>query len=102
MGAADRPAGRRLNSNDILTRLFTTGSLVAEPVVPTYSPSMDIQVSSNLERLLFELLGRDGGAPPSCSTASGPSARSRPRSTDRFEAASLDDDATLADHPHCA
>ena len=48
------------NSNDILARWAATGALVAEPVVPTLSPSMDIQVSSNHERLLFELLGRDG------------------------------------------
>ncbi len=49
------------NSNDILTRLLETGSMTARPVVPTLSPSMDIQVSSNFERLLFELNGRDGG-----------------------------------------
>jgi len=48
------------NSNDILTRWVHTGALVATEVVPTWSPSMDIQVSSNLERLLFELLDRDG------------------------------------------
>lgn len=48
------------NTNDILTRWLETGTLSAEPVVPTISPSMDIQVSSNLERLLFELLDRDG------------------------------------------
>ena len=48
------------NSNDILTRWVADGSLIAEAVVPTYSPSMDIQVSSNHERLLFELRGRDG------------------------------------------
>lgn len=48
------------NSNDILTRWVQTGALVATEVVPTWSPSMDIQVSSNLERLLFELLDRDG------------------------------------------
>ena len=50
------------NTNDILTRWLATGTLSMEPVVPTLSPSMDIQVSSNLERLLFELLGRDGAA----------------------------------------
>jgi len=50
------------NRNDILTRWLETGALTAEPVVPTISPSMDIQVSSNLERLLFDLLDRDGRA----------------------------------------
>lgn len=50
------------NRNDILTRFFTTGTMEITDVVPTTSPSMDIQVSSNLERLLFEVLGRDGGA----------------------------------------
>jgi len=50
------------NHNDILTRLFTTGEMEIHEVVPSLSPSMDIQVSSNLERLLFEMLGRDGAA----------------------------------------
>ena len=50
------------NRNDILTRWVDTGSLISDEVVPTLSPSMDIQVSSNHERLLFELLGRDGAA----------------------------------------
>lgn len=50
------------NRNDILTRFFTTGTMEIASVVPTTSPSMDIQVSSNLERLLFEVLGRDGAA----------------------------------------
>ncbi len=50
------------NTNDILARWAERGDLVAQPVVPTLSPSMDIQVSSNHERLLFELLGRDGPA----------------------------------------
>ncbi len=50
------------NSNDILARFFATSEMRKEAVVPTYSPSMDIQVSSNFERLLFELLGRDGAA----------------------------------------
>ncbi|MBY0512271.1 MAG: threonine synthase [Rhodospirillaceae bacterium] len=50
------------NSNDILTRYFETGAMTMEGVVPTLSPSMDIQISSNFERLLFETLGRDGAA----------------------------------------
>jgi threonine synthase len=50
------------NRNDILARLLTTGEMEILPVEPSLSPSMDIQVSSNLERLLFELMGRDGDA----------------------------------------
>ena len=50
------------NTNDILTRLLETADMVAEEVVPTLSPSMDIQISSNLERLLFELLDGNGPA----------------------------------------
>jgi threonine synthase len=50
------------NSNDILTRFFETHSMDMMPVVPTLSPSMDIQISSNFERLLFDMNNRDGGA----------------------------------------
>ncbi|MFM2235037.1 MAG: threonine synthase [Actinomycetota bacterium] len=50
------------NSNDILTRFFETHSMDMLPVIPTLSPSMDIQVSSNFERLLFDMNNRDGGA----------------------------------------
>ncbi len=48
------------NKNDILTQFFNTGTMQINEVTPTTSPSMDIQISSNLERLLFELLNRDG------------------------------------------
>ncbi len=41
------------NENDILTRFFTTGVYTAGDVVPTLSPSMDIQVASNFERYLY-------------------------------------------------
>tara|TARA_R110000764_G_scaffold158652_5_gene246476 strand:- start:6841 stop:8163 length:1323 start_codon:yes stop_codon:yes gene_type:complete len=47
------------NSNDILTRFFETGSMQKDGVKPTLSPSMDIQISSNFERYLYELMGRD-------------------------------------------
>ncbi len=50
------------NRNDILARFFETGSMRMEKVEPSYSPSMDIQVSSNFERLLYDLLDRDGTA----------------------------------------
>lgn len=50
------------NSNDILTRTLATGNYLVQTVQPTQSPSMDIQVSSNFERLLFEAHGRDAGA----------------------------------------
>jgi len=48
------------NENDILARALATGEYRPAGVKPTQSPSMDIQVSSNFERLLFERLGRDG------------------------------------------
>ncbi len=50
------------NENDILHRALTLGDYSAGIVKPTASPSMDIQVSSNFERLLFDLAGRDGNA----------------------------------------
>ena len=50
------------NKNDILTRFFASGEMAMSGVVPTLSPSMDIQISSNFERLLFDMLGRDGAA----------------------------------------
>ncbi len=50
------------NENDILHRALQTGVYEKQGVTPTTSPSMDIQVSSNFERLLFELYDDDGGA----------------------------------------
>ncbi len=50
------------NVNDILHRAISAGDYSQGKVVPTPSPSMDIQVSSNFERLLFDLGGRDGTA----------------------------------------
>ena len=47
------------NQNDILTRFFYSGKMERKNVIPSLSPSMDIQVSSNFERLLFEILNRD-------------------------------------------
>jgi threonine synthase len=47
------------NANDILHRTLATGRHEVHGVQPTTSPSMDIQVSSNFERLLFEAHGRD-------------------------------------------
>ena len=50
------------NQNDILHRCLTTGAYKTEGVTPSISPSMDIQVSSNFERALFDAYGRDGAA----------------------------------------
>ena len=49
------------NVNDILARTLATGTYELRDVVPTTSPSMDIQVSSNFERLLFDAYDRDDG-----------------------------------------
>ncbi|PHK96185.1 threonine synthase [Pseudoroseomonas rhizosphaerae] len=50
------------NRNDILARFLAANDMSVQGVAPSLSPSMDIQVSSNFERLLFELLGRDAAA----------------------------------------
>ena len=50
------------NENDILARTLKTGRYEMKGVKATTSPSMDIQISSNFERLLFETLNRDAGA----------------------------------------
>ena len=50
------------NVNDILHRALSSGDYAQGTVTPTPTPSMDIQVSSNFERLLFDVGGRDGTA----------------------------------------
>ena len=50
------------NRNDVLHRLLTTGTYARQQLEKTLSPSMDITVSSNFERLMFDLYGRDGDA----------------------------------------
>jgi threonine synthase len=60
------------NANDILRRAIDTGRYEMEGVAPTISPSMDIQISSNFERLLFEGAGRDASAVASSSPAALP------------------------------
>ncbi|MCC1481824.1 threonine synthase [Roseibaca sp. Y0-43] len=50
------------NQNDILHRALESGGYVTDGVKPSISPSMDIQVSSNFERALFDAYGRDGTA----------------------------------------
>ncbi len=60
MGLPIARLGVASNRNDILTRFLESGTMQRETVSPTLSPSMDIQVSSNFERFLFELFDRDG------------------------------------------
>jgi threonine synthase len=50
------------NRNDVLHRLLTSGSYARTELHQTLSPSMDITVSSNFERLMFDLYDRDGAA----------------------------------------
>jgi threonine synthase len=50
------------NVNDIIPRTIATGTYELREVVPTSSPSMDIQVASNFERLLFDIHDREGRA----------------------------------------
>jgi threonine synthase len=91
------------NRNDILTRFFESGVMAVAPVEPTLSPSMDIQVSSNFERLLFDVLGRDGAGVAAALGAFRQSGRlelGAARESEvlaLFDGARLDDDGTLAE-----
>jgi threonine synthase len=91
------------NQNDILTRFLAANDMTIRGVAPSLSPSMDIQVSSNFERLLFELLDRNAAETAAAMAqfrASGhmpvPDAAWR-RALSVFHGFSLDDDGTLAE-----
>lgn len=60
MGLPIRDLVIATNQNDILHRTLETGAYTKAGVTPSISPSMDIQVSSNFERVLFDAYGRDG------------------------------------------
>ena len=90
------------NKNDILTRFFATGRMQSDGVVPTLSPSMDIQISSNFERYLFDLHKGDAGQ---VTARMGAFRQSGSFAVDDhlwaearalFDAAAFDDEATLA------
>jgi len=84
------------NANDILARWIATGALITTEVVPTWSPSMDIQISSNLERLLFELLDRDGARTADLMVRFRDIGSVEAPRDPSFAAARIDDDETLA------
>ncbi|MFN4087440.1 MAG: threonine synthase [Alphaproteobacteria bacterium] len=90
------------NENDILARFFDADDMSVRPVRPTLSPSMDIQVSSNFERLLFDLYDRDGRATAEAMQAFRTTGKlgvgdNRWRAAaDLIRATGLDDAATLA------
>ncbi|CAH2600627.1 Threonine synthase [Rhodovastum atsumiense] len=91
------------NRNDILTRFLASNDMSVRGVEPSLSPSMDIQVSSNFERLLFELLDRD----PAATAAAMAEFRARgqmpvpvpawQRAAKLFHGFALDDEGTLAE-----
>jgi threonine synthase len=92
------------NANDILARFVEDGDMSMRDVRPTLSPSMDIQVSSNFERLLFEMNGRDGGMTAEQLAGFRSTGRLRIEDDQRadwitgsFRAGSCDDDGTLAE-----
>jgi threonine synthase len=89
------------NRNDVLTRYFATGRMAIAAVEASLSPSMDIQVASNFERLLFELKGGDGAAVAAAmaalrKTGALPENAAEWRAARRlFSAYRVDDEATL-------
>ena len=100
------PVGRLLiatNENDILHRTLQSGRYETRPTERTLTPSMDIQVSSNFERLLFEVMDRDGAAVAALMDelkATGAFALSQgqvERLREDFDSASIDREGTVAE-----
>ena len=96
------------NVNDILARTLATGAYELRDVVATTSPSMDIQVSSNFERLLFEAYGRDASAVRALmgslaqSRRFAVSAQALKEIRALFTADRADEQESAADHPRLA
>jgi threonine synthase len=90
------------NRNDILARFFAGGVYSAGEVMPTMSPSMDIQVASNFERLLYDLCGGTGTevarllAEFAAHKTLSISEEALGRARELFDAARVDEDATAA------
>jgi len=90
------------NRNDILARFFQSGEYRKGEVYPTMSPSMDIQVSSNFERLLYDIEGGDGARVRALMAALNQSggfaveAERMAEASKLFEGLSIDEAATLA------
>ena len=91
------------NRNDILARFLAGNDMSVAPVEPSLSPSMDIAISSNFERLLFELLDRDAAATAVAMAGFRGSGRMAVphaawhRATTLMHGFRLDDEATLAE-----
>lgn len=89
------------NQNDILHRCISANDHSKQPLIHSLSPSMDIMVSSNFERLLFDLYGRDGDAIAKLMEQfkNGSMTLSEPvmaKLRESFSSYRLDDDETLA------
>ena len=88
------------NRNDILTRFLESGVMQTRTVEPSLSPSMDIQVSSNFERLVFDLLDRRGAPVAALMAEFKKSGRfeldesTMSRARELFDGARLDDEQT--------
>ena len=88
------------NKNDILTRFFSTGEMEVRKTLQSISPSMDIQISSNFERLLFFFLGNGNQirrlfSDLDCSGSFKVSGKIMKKISDSFKAGKLNDKETL-------
>src|SRR5690606_2091654 len=86
------------NSNDILHRFMSRNEYASTDLQHTLSPSMDIMVSSNFERYLFDLFDRDGAALAQFMASDGCGVDSSrwDRARQIFDSASVDDEATCS------